>query len=401
VLLDPALSVLCDRCLGRRLVGARGIEEQQATAREERTGSGWPDVAEADCPVCEGAFGDLPVWLDVAYEAMASYEAATFQVGTAFPSECEALEKRLMRLVPGENTESVRTEANRLLSAALAERTGKEPTPDGRADVVVVVDTRFWHADVRANSVFVRGRYTKHRRDIPQTHWPCKRCQGHGCYDCGGAGVLYHESVEDAVADEARPRFGAAGASFHGAGREDIDALMLGNGRPFILELHDPRRRFVDLAALMEAVNGATRKTGVGVQDLRMAEKDEVAAIKAGEYDKEYLAHCVSEAPVARAAVEAACAALSGTTLDQRTPERVSHRRADLVRRRTVHHTVLERMDAEPGERFSVRVLAESGTYIKEMVSGDDGRTTPSLAALLAVPCRVEALDVVRVVDAS
>ena len=53
----------------------------------------------------------------------------------------------------------------------------------------------------------------------------------------------------------------------------------------------------------------------------------------------------------------------------------------------------------EPGTRFSLRVHAESGTYIKEMVNGDEGRTTPSFTALAGVPVKVEFLDVVAILD--
>ena len=38
-----------------------------------------------------------------------------------------------------------------------------------------------------------------------------------------------------------------------------------------------------------------------------------------------------------------------------------------------------------------------AGLYIKELVSGDDGRTVPSLASVLGVPARVLELDVIEV----
>lgn len=391
------LQGLCDRCLGRRLVGAAGPEAQREAARAKRT---WPEAAERDCPVCEGAFADAGEWLACALEAARPYEFATFQVGTKFPGPCEGAEREASKKLGQEKLgESIRTEANRWLAAELAKATGAAAVPEGRPDLVLAVDTRYWSCTAEANPVYVRGRYNKLRRDIPQTHWPCRRCQGNGCWECGDSGVTYAESVEDAIGIEGEPLFGAKGYSFHGAGREDIDALMLGTGRPFIVELQAPRRRAADLEEYERRINAGTARSGVAVRGLRLAAKEEVAAIKEGEYDKEYLAHCLAEAPVTREQVLAACEAMSGTTLEQRTPDRVSHRRADLVRKRTVHRVVLEKMEEAPGARFSVRVLAESGTYIKEMVSGDDGRTTPSLSGLLGTPAKVEFLDVVAILD--
>lgn len=363
----------------------------------QRTGA---EVAEKDCPVCEGAFGDSAKWLGAALEAAKPYEFATFQVGTKFPGTCEGLEREISAAMGQEKVgENIRTEANRWLAAAISKATGTTTSPEGRPEIVIEVDTRYWTARAEANAVFVKGRYNKLRRDIPQTHWPCRRCTGKGCWECDDTGVTYAESVEDAIGVPAEPIFGATGHSFHGAGREDIDALMLGTGRPFIVELTNPRRRQGDLAELATRINSQTATTGVAVHDLRMAAPDEVAAIKEGEYGKEYLAHCLAETPVSHAQVDAVIAQLTGVTLDQRTPDRVSHRRADLVRKRKLHKVTLEDMPDDPGSRFSLRVHAESGTYIKEMVNGDEGRTVPSFTQLSGVATKVEFLDVIAILD--
>ncbi|MCA1819814.1 MAG: hypothetical protein LC620_07185, partial [Halobacteriales archaeon] len=97
--------------------------------------------------------------------------------------------------------------------------------------------------------------------------------------------------------------------------------------------------------------------------------------------------------------VEAVCVQLTGAVLEQRTPDRVAHRRADLVRKRSLHKVDLDAMAEDLGTRFSIRVRAESGTYIKEMVSGDEGRTVPSFSALASVPVKVEFLDVLAILD--
>src|ERR1051325_8550044 len=126
---------------------------------------------------------------------------------------------------------------------------------------------------------------------------------------------------------------------------------MLGTGRPFILELKDPKRRTADLSILAARINAATGDSGVAVRDLRMAEAAEVAAIKEGEYGKEYLAHCLAEAPLARRHVEAVAEELSGATLEQPPPDRVAPRRADLVRKRRLHKVTVEEMGSDPGPR--------------------------------------------------
>lgn len=94
--------------------------------------------------------------------------------------------------------------------------------------------------------------------------------------------------------------------------------------------------------------------------------------------------------------IEEVVRGLRGAMLAQRTPERVAHRRADLVRRRKVIETtepLVETMDDGQTEvEFTLR--CESGTYVKETVHGDGGRTQPSVAALIRARCDVLWLDV-------
>ena len=44
-------------------------------------------------------------------------------------------------------------------------------------------------------------------------------------------------------------------SSFHGAGREDIDVKMLGNGRPFVVEINNPVKRSISLEKITEETN--------------------------------------------------------------------------------------------------------------------------------------------------
>ena len=87
---------------------------------------------------------------------------------------------------------------------------------------------------------------------------------------------------------------------------------------------------------------------------------------------------------------------LQGCTLAQRTPERVAHRRADKIRRRKVIETSGPSIeigdDGTMMGQFDLR--CESGTYVKETVHGDGGRTQPSIASLIKAKCTVEWLDV-------
>ncbi|MDD1660724.1 MAG: hypothetical protein LUQ62_05925, partial [Methanomicrobiales archaeon] len=85
---------------------------------------------------------------------------------------------------------------------------------------------------------------------------------------------------------------------------------------------------------------------------------------------------------------------LRGAIIHQRTQQRVVHRRADRIRdRRVIDIDLL----GPAGDGVSIEVVGEAGLYIKELISGDGGRTDPSLAGILGRPARVTSLDVVQV----
>lgn len=248
--------------------------------------------------------------------------------------------------------------------------------------------------------VFVEGRYRKLTRDLPQTVFHCPDCKGHprrrrGCAKCEGFGKLTRDSVQELVGWVLGKGFGTRKHKFHGSGREDVDVRMLGRGRPFVLELINPSVAQPDLAALEALVN--ERNEGrLEVEGLHYAEKDRVRVLKEGKHAKRYSARVridagtLDQAKVGEALGER-------VTLQQQTPSRVAHRRADKVRERWVE---LEAVEPLGEDEFQVTVLTEHGTYVKEFISGEVGKTAPSLGALLGgLECTCEELDVLEILQ--
>ena len=96
-------------------------------------------------------------------------------------------------------------------------------------------------------------------------------------------------------------------------------------------------------------------------------------------------------------------------TVQQRTPLRVVHRRSDLVRERKILSAKATRVtqdnngniyDTNNNNRihdqdhfFRLELIAEAGTYIKEFVHSDQGRTVPSISSLLSCETKLLQLD--------
>lgn len=400
---------LCDACLGR--LGARLGRDVPNTERGRLLRADRPSVDPSRCPLCEGISARFERYAELCREASAPYEHASFLVGSVlFPQILERerrLHESLAARIPAPAPETrpggpavpafsyaefLRTEINREVGKRLERGTGKRVDFE-HPQLTYRIDTRFDHATLQVASLFLKGRYRKLARGLPQTRWPCRSCGGLGCRACSYRGKTYDESVEELIAAPVMAASGATDHALHGMGREDIDARMLGTGRPFILELKNPRRRTLDLRDLERRIAGGSLAR-VEALGLAPAQAAEVAAFKQADPEKTYRAKCRAERPISPDSLKKVLSSFRGVTLGQRTPERVAHRRADLVRRRRILDVGLVE---HTGDRFELEIRAEAGTYIKEFVSGDAGRTTPSLTEALGVPAVVEELDVVDV----
>lgn len=348
--------------------------------------------ADKKCWVCQDIFKDLDKWADTAVEKLAGIEYETLLVGTKLSGLLSENEELLWEACGTAYAEQLKSELNREIGKLIAAKTGKTASMNN-PDVTITFDLAEKTVDISRRSVYIYGRYNKNVRGIPQTHWPCRACRGHGCDACGGTGKQYPESVEELIAVRLTPMAQAEGAAFHGAGREDIDALMLGTGRPFVIEAKAPRCRTIDLAALEEAINNGSDGK-IRVSGLRFCDKKTVEHLKSEKAKKSYRLKIRFESPVSEAVLLEKLAFLKGKEIDQDTPTRVMHRRADLCRHRTVHDAVLESVADTVAY---VRIHCDGGLYVKELTSGDDGRTNPSISGLVGVQGFVEELDVIDV----
>ena len=249
---------------------------------------------------------------------------------------------------------------------------------------------------IRVRPLLIYGRYRKLSREVPQSKWPCRRCRGRGCDECHGTGKRYTRTVEELIAAPLLPITGATGTKIHCVGREDVDARMLGRGRPFVLELAEPRVRSLELAPIEDGINRAC-KGEIEIQEFQFAGEALRRIVNSINPDKSYRAAVACLAPASRDAVQG-LSALRDIVIEQETPRRVLHRRPNRLRKRAVRTCDVElpRPDADVRE-FILTLRTESGTYVKEFISGDEGRTRPSVAQLLRVPCECTELDVLEV----
>ena len=302
-------------------------------------------------------------------EILKQIEFETFVVGAS--NKDPTLKEEIKRKLEGEIEKEIR-----------ASKDNSNP------DVQVIIGEK-GHVKTLIAPLFIFGRYQKLERGIPQTKWPCRDCKGNGCAKCDYTGLMYKDSVEQIIARVIMEQTKGNAHSFHGAGREDRDALMLGNGRPFILEISSPKKRKIDLEKAAEKINKQGR---INVTEVRMASRYEIGPLKASKAEKTYSVIVKAEKPISKEDLEK-LQAIKGE-IKQKTPLRVMHRRADLERTRHLLGIETEYIDET---HFKAILKTDAGLYVKELISGDTGRTKPNMSETLENQLACEELDVINV----
>ncbi|KAL0099333.1 hypothetical protein PUN28_020120 [Cardiocondyla obscurior] len=250
------------------------------------------------------------------------------------------------------------------------------------------------------SSLFIGGRYNKFSRKLSQTPWLIN----------GEKKV--ETSVQDLLCNPIAEIVKAESIKFLSSGREDVDVRNIYNGRPFAVELLNPHMTDITteiLAHLTESINQSTKQVQI-TSSLKILTRFDLKKLKEGENVKTkfYRALCVCRNASENLSQLEHLNKLKNVKIIQKTPVRVLHRRPLSPRTRIIYemrarwvkphelkllHTTVESNDSF----FVLDVKTQAGTYVKEFVHGDFGRTKPSLCDFLNAEVDIIALDVTSI----
>lgn len=392
-LLELTEGNICNHCLGRKLSSLVKGEDNLDRAKKisEELNINQDD---ADCVICGNIFDRINDELfDKIYNKIErlGVEFDTFLVGTSLDKAIKQNDDEISDSLDVV-VEPIKKELNRIIGSEIENNSNKEVSFE-KQDIVINVDIRKkTKVRLQINPLFIEGKYNKYLRGIPQTKWPCTKCKGRGCDECNGTGKQYPESVEELLSERILEVTRGYEAKFHGAGREDIDVLMLGSGRPFVLEIKEPKIRKINLKELEEEINKSA-KGKTAYHGLKFVERNRKAEIKVSSPDtyKVYKALVKCDEPYDKSKLKDL---EKLDEINQQTPIRVLRRRADKVRIKHVKELKSEVID---DYTFEITIKTEGGLYIKELISGDEGRSKPNVSEILGVNAVCAQLDVIEV----
>lgn len=201
-------------------------------------------------------------------------------------------------------------------------------------------------------------------------------------------------SVEGVIHKVLQEETGCERTNMVASGREDVDVRMLGHGRGFALELLNCRRASSS-AEWLQKLENRINEAGEGrvlVRNLKWAPATAIKEVHMSSetHRKVYRAVVWTKIPLSE---EILLKKLEKRNIQikQNTPVRVLHRRSALIRPRMIYWMKPQWIN----DNFFVLTLeTQAGTYIKEFVHGDLGRTTPSVREILGSDADILQLDV-------
>ncbi|MHA1409648.1 MAG: tRNA pseudouridine(54/55) synthase Pus10 [Candidatus Odinarchaeia archaeon] len=347
------------------------------------------------CYICDDIFLKLEEEVEDSIRALQDYEFNKYLVGTKIDSEIIEREDNFRAKFKLGWGESIKSELNREIGKIIDQKITNIEVDFKNPHIVIEYSIPKFTYEIKVNPIFLYGRYRKLIRGIPQTKWFCKSCMGKGCEKCNYKGKMYETSIEEIISKPVLEELKGEETKFHGAGREDIDAVMLGDGRPFVLEIKGVKKRTIDLKSLEEKINKSANKK-VEVQNLKWVNKETVRKIKALSkiIKKTYRAIVELQEDITEEDIKKIEEKFTDITIEQRTPKRVVHRRGDRIREKQVYHLKVKKISKKKIEAI---IEGQGGLYIKELINGDEGRTTPSISEILGIEASCVQLDVLKV----
>jgi|AntDeeMinimDraft_5_1070356.scaffolds.fasta_scaffold02145_5 tRNA pseudouridine synthase 10 len=412
--LDTAREVLkgepvCEWCLGRCFADTgsgistaeRGHALRVACAME--ADEAYEPIAPTNCWVCGGIDVDYEAWAQRAADALAGLEFETFQLGTRPPNGILENDRALRRDagLPENAGRTFNAEVNREVANRLTRLVGASKSAE-RPDVVLVLDFVDDTVTIRINPVYLYGRYRKLESGVSQRVRHCSHCDGTGmaerngtsrsCKFCDGTGR--RPSVEELVAWRIRDLMDAANVSFHAAGREADDVLVLGTGRPFALEVKEPHRRLFTPAELEAAIiDGAGGTVDIG--EISFATADVIGHVTQQAFRQRFQVTMAFADPIDENAFRGAVSTLESTPI--RHPLRLK----ELAEGRRPHETVrsLQNVSGERLDEYTAFLAfeIEPGLDPASIATGDGGWTEPNVAELLETDVEVTKVAIVSV----
>ena len=323
-----------------------------------------------DCSLCNGLFERIEDISREVVDKLDDYQFDSFLIGIAMPPKVLDNEDELRARLRIKGKESIKSHFNSILTRKIVSLTRKN-VDYSKPDVTVLLSLPNTSISISSRSIWLSARYKKLKRGISQRFSNCPVCNGLGCAECAYKGKS-GKNVESLVSSLFSQKFKAESCNFVWLGSEDENSLVNGSGRPFFVEVIQPRQRFAS-SAISKQAKSTLDSEGLELVRIKRLEKKfsdvPMFDINCKVYLKSDGDEHISE--------------LHTDQIEKNFSDRIVNvrlnRRYRVVQRvvRTIRATVHEDGTAE------LIIECEGGIPIKKFVTGQDNTVEPNLSHLI------------------
>jgi len=348
------------------------------------------ELKSRECYLCKNTLS-RQLYEQLAEEAIRELEkhnVTSFLVGVSLDREILSRELQVLVECGLEHAESIKREIKREVGKIIRDKSSLKPdfvNPDAVVVISFRGDFTNYQLNVEAKPILLYGRYWKLARRISQVPW----------YTLSGV-KKYPLSVQEYVECVLKELFKADKVVIHAAGREDVDARMIGSGRPLIVEVKSPLNRDVNVEELRERVK-LESSAPVRLHIEGSVSRKAIALLKELSKRTSKIYRVCVYSPleeISESDLRKLEEVFSNTVVHQKTPLRVLRRKKERERVKRVYAIKTFKLSSRI---FEALIRCEGGLYIKELVHGDQGRTNPSFSSVLGkvlVPVELDVLHV-------
>ena len=187
-----------------------------------------------NCELCNNIYSNI--------DKLSEYQYSTFQIGVSLPTNIIEFEDKLrshLKLAGGINIKSDFVQKLRNIISSNIVNSVDYYNPD----IVVKVQPLDSTITVYSKPVHLYGRYVKKIRGVKQRNIACLSCNNIGCELCSNKKIFDYRSFEDFLSSHLLKHFKSKKIKFTWIGSEDMNSLVIGNGRPFYADVFEPKLR--------------------------------------------------------------------------------------------------------------------------------------------------------------
>ncbi len=309
-------------------------------------------------------------------------EFKTYHIGTRIPKEYIMRDIEVSTDIGSIWSESIKRELNRIIGKKIKNALGNSKIFERlNPDVEIIVDVLSGDVSIEIKPIYVYSRYRKLIRGVSQVQLRLN--------------VI--SSLQKILNEHLCPKFNCEEVIVHASGREDVDVRMLGNGRPLIISIVRPRKRpSIDIVKNM--LNIDNEPVEIITEFLKFSTRSDIKKLKsqATRHAKIYRALVLFDKDVDDLKLKSLEEYFHNRQIIQYTPRRIKRKSPKKKRVRIVYELKTFKINSRLVEFY---IKCQGGLYVKEFITGDEGRTSPSISDTLGINAIPLTLDVLDVLD--